>query len=119
MAFEIPEVLAEYLREYKKTGDFNDNRVFHNSKGKPLILGLRKVFMKLTAKCGFPEVTQFHALRHTYTTQLIKACKDLSVVQQQLGHADIRTTMRYSDVTEERKRNAVELLDFGLQENEN
>ena len=50
-------------------------------------------------------------------TQLIKACKDLSVVQQQLGHADIRTTMSYSDVTEERKRNAVELLDFGLQEN--
>ena len=73
--------------------------------------------MKLTEKCGFPEITQFHVLRHTYTTQLIKACKDLSVVQQQLGHADIRTTMRYSNVTEERKRNAVELLDFGLQEN--
>jgi len=57
-------------------------------------------------------------LKHTYTTHLIKACKDLTVVQQQLGHADIRTTMRYSDVTEDRKKSAVELLDFGLQENE-
>jgi len=115
----ISEVLADYLREYKKIGNFNDNRVFHNIKGKPLKPGLRKVFMKLTEKCGFPEVTQFHVLRHTYTTQLIKACKDLSVVQQQLGHADIRTTMRYSDVTEDRKKSAVELLDFGLWQHEN
>ena len=114
----ISEALAEYLIEHKKTDDFTDNRVFHNTKGKPLKPGLRKVFMKLTAKCDFPEITQFHALRHTYTTQLIKACKDFSVVQQQLGHADIRTTMKYSDVSEERKRNTAELLDFGFQANE-
>jgi len=44
----ISETLAKYLREYKKTGDFNDNRVFHNLKGKPLKPGLRKVFIKLT-----------------------------------------------------------------------
>ena len=48
-----------------------------------------------------------------YTTHLIKACKELSVVQQQLGHDNIRTTMKYSDVTEDRKKKAAESLDFG------
>ena len=75
--------------------------------------------MTITKKCGFPEITQFHALRYTYTIHLIKVCKDLTVVQHHLGHADIRTTMRYSDVTEERKRNSVELLDLGFQANDN
>jgi site-specific recombinase XerD len=43
---------------------------------------------------------------------LIKACKDLAVAQEQLGHADIRTTMKYSDMTLERKRKAVEDLAY-------
>jgi integrase len=110
----ISKALADYLREYKNKGKFDDNRVFHNKYGEPLSAGLRKVLTRLTEKCGFSEITQFHALRHTYTTHLIKACKDPSVVQQQLGHSDIRTTMKYSDVTEERKRKAAESLDFGL-----
>ncbi len=71
--------------------------------------------MRVTAKCGFPEVTQFHALRHTYATHLIKSCKDLAVAQEQLGHSDIRTTMRYSDMTLDRKRKAAEELDYGTE----
>jgi integrase len=114
----IPHELAKYLREFKKTPANRDNLVFHNKEGEPLKPGLRKVLTRLTAKCGFPEVTQFHALRHTYATHLIKACKDVTVAQAQLGHADIRTTMKYSDVTEDRKRKAVELLDFGLRSKE-
>jgi site-specific recombinase XerD len=43
---------------------------------------------------------------------LIKTCKDLAVAQEQLGHADIRTTMKYSDMTFERKRKAVEGLAY-------
>jgi integrase len=110
----ISEWLADFLREHKKNSRGKDNRVFHNKDGEQLKPGVRKTLMRLTARCGFPDVTQFHALRHTYATHFIEACKDLSVAQQQLGHADIRTTMRYSDVTEDRKRKAAEMLDYGL-----
>lgn len=102
-----------FLKAYQKLNIHEDDRVFHNKNNEPLRSGLRKFLIRLTKKCGFPEITQFHALRHTYTTHLIKACKDLSIDQQQLGHADIRTTMKYSDVTEDRKRKAAESLKYG------
>jgi len=109
----IPKQLAEFLREHKRKSSAEDNRVFRSKAGGPLNPGLRKALMRLTKKCGFPEVTQFHALRHTYATELIKSSKDLTVAKEQLGHSDIRTTMRYSDLTEDRKRKAAEMLDMG------
>ena len=110
----IPTELVEFLRRFKQENqDYEDNYVFHNKEDKQLKPGLRKALMRLTRDLGFPDVTQFHALRHTYATHLIKACKDLAVAQDQLGHADIRTTMRYSDMTMDRKRKAVEALSFG------
>ena len=115
----IPDELAEFLRIYKnEDANREDDWVFHSSDGEKLRPGLRKALMRLTRKLGFPEVTQFHALRHTYTTHLIGACKDLAVAQAQLGHADIRTTMRYSDMSSDRKRKAVKMLNYGLQEKE-
>ena len=109
----IPNQLADFLRDYRKKKNSKKTKVFLNKDGDELKLGLRKVLMRLTAKCGFSEVTQFHALRHTYATHLIKSCKDLAVAQEQRGHSDIRTTMMYSDMTLERKRKAAEELDYG------
>ncbi len=108
----IPKQLVEFLEKYKKHPSYDDGKVFHNKFGDELKPGLRKILMRLTRRCGFPEVTQFHALRHTYATHLIKASKDLQVAMDQLGHADIRTTMRYSDMTLERKRKAAERLKY-------
>jgi len=108
----VPRQLLDFLQEHKDKSIEKDKRVFHNKDGEELKPGLRKALMRLTRKCGFPEVTQLHALRHTYATHLIKTCKDLAVAQEQLGHADIRTTMKYSDMTLERKRKAVEGLAY-------
>lgn len=109
----IPSEMAEYLRKHKaQSSKYGDEWVFHNRDGEQLKPGLRKSLMRLTKKLGFADVTQFHALRHTYATHLIGACKDVTVAKEQLGHADIRTTMRYTDVTADRKRQAVEMLSF-------
>ena len=109
----IPSELAEYLRKHKvESAEYGDDWVFHNRDGEQLKPGLRKSLMRLTKKLGISEVTQFHALRHTYATHLIGACKDVTVAKEQLGHADIRTTMRYTDITADRKRQAVEMLSF-------
>ncbi len=40
------------------------------------------------------------------------ASKKLTVAKQQLRHADIRTTMRHSDMTLERKRKVAEALKY-------
>lgn len=47
-----------------------------------------------------------HALRHTFGTEMAQRVP-LPVLQSLLGHADIKTTLRYVDVTERAKRAAI------------
>ena len=53
---------------------------------------------------------KFHALRHTYATQLIKNGVDLLTVSRLLGHSSIKTTEVYAHTLEETKIEAVQSL---------
>lgn len=70
--------------------------------------------MWLPREYGFSVVKKCLSLRHTYATHLIKASKDLQVARDQLGHADIRTTIKYSDMIMERKEKAADELYYGI-----
>ena len=60
---------------------------------------------------GF-EGFHFHALRHTYTSNLLKCGALPKDVQEQLGHSDVRTTMNiYAHADRESKRASARLLD--------
>ena len=60
-------------------------------------------------RAGLREIG-WHALRHTFASQLVMRGAPLKVVQELLGHADIRMTMRYSHLSPNVRRDAVELL---------
>jgi integrase len=51
-------------------------------------------FKKACRKAGLDDVN-FHTLRHTFATRLLANGVDLVTVKELLGHADIRTTLRY------------------------
>ncbi len=60
---------------------------------------------------GF-ENFHFHALRHTYTTNLLSNGAMPKDVQELLGHSDVSTTMNvYAHATREAKRTSAKLLD--------
>lgn len=71
--------------------------VFTNKKGNGprgyAMRGIRKAF----TRAGLTNCT-VHTLRHTHATRLIQNGLSIYEVKEILGHADIRTTMRYAHI---------------------
>jgi len=52
----------------------------------------------------------FHALRHTFITELVRSGVDISIIQSMTGHSSADMLLRYSMPSEEDKRMTVERL---------
>lgn len=91
---------TEYLKsEYVFTNPATGNKYFDIKKG----------FNKVLEKAEIKDF-RFHDLRHTAATRMTEVGIDLAVVQEILGHSDIKTTMRYAHPVPERKLKAIEAL---------
>jgi len=93
------EALSIYL---KKRSSSRVKKVFlvekGNYKGKPLSMrGIQKRMECYARKAGLK--VSCHQLRHTMATQLLNADADLVIIQDLLGHNQIRTTQRYCKVS--------------------
>lgn len=64
----------------------------------------------MRAQAIAPEIGNLHPhrLRHTFAHGLLDSSKDVRLVAQALGHSDVRTTMRYTERTEEQIAEAIE-----------
>lgn len=68
------------------------------------------------SKAGVP-VLKLHELRHTFASILSEKCGDQYMVQKVLGHADLRTTERYTHLDFHRLRHVTDhLYDRGPRE---
>ena len=52
-----------------------------------------------------------HMLRHTFATRLYKKNKDLILVQEALGHADLNTSRIYTHFDQDRLKAATSVMD--------
>ena len=57
---------------------------------------LNKAFKRYAGVAGLDPRHTFHSLRRTYASWLVQGGTDLYRVQKLLGHADIKTTMKYA-----------------------
>lgn len=55
-----------------------------------------------------PAATTPHSLRHTFATRAAETGEGIEVVAQLLGHADVRTTMIYAQISDERRRRTID-----------
>ena len=51
-----------------------------------------------------------HCCRHTFATRLLERGVDIRIVQELLGHSNVKVTERYTHTNQARKYDAVNLL---------
>jgi integrase len=81
--------------------------------GKPFT-GISRTWYKLRRKAGLPTNFRIHDLRHSFASRLVSKGQSLYVVQQMLGHADPRTTMRYAHLSMDTQRQAANLVSIQM-----
>ena len=86
----------------------NSPYVFCHENGKPY-LNVRKSFDVALEKCGIINF-RFHDLRHTFASQLVMMGIDIKTVQELMGHKSIEMTLRYSHLSPDHKKKAVDIL---------
>lgn len=98
----------EAILTLTKWGNKNNGLVFPNKDGDPLD-NIKKSWGSLLKDA---KITKFrwHDLRHHFASSLVMVGVDLNTVRELLGHADIRTTLRYAHLAPEHKAEAVNLL---------
>lgn len=66
--------------------------------------------LKWMQDAGITKRVSFHSARHTFATLLLTYGTDLYTVSKLLGHTNIKTTQIYAKVIDEKKAEAVNLL---------
>jgi site-specific recombinase XerD len=113
----IPQELKTHLKAFltwkrDRGEDVSDEAtVFTGQRGPLTRNGVWRVVKGLMAAVGLDPRYATHTCRHSYATHLYRASgADLEVVQEQLGHASIKTTTIYAKVTKEDKARAADAL---------
>jgi integrase/recombinase XerD len=61
----------------------------------------QQVFANALGKAKINKVVGIHGLRHSFATHLLEAGTDIKFIQELLGHNDIKTTLRYTHVSQQ------------------
>jgi len=99
--------VCEMLDNRERVGDF----VFCSNKGKPLRYDKYRLMLQYSCQMAGLKKIGWHTLRHTFASHLVCKGVSLKTIQELLGHADMKMTMRYAHLLPTTLREAINLLD--------
>ncbi len=108
----LPVSISNRVRAYFEARNDANPYVFDSSRGGHLTtMSVQKIIKKATKKAGIEKNVHVHTLRHSYATHLLEQGTDLRIIQRLLGHADIKTTQLYTQVSTALIKNVKSPLD--------
>jgi len=107
------EHIEHDLREWLEYRSSESALLFQSRTGKPLTQAYVSYIMeKMLLVAGIrKEKNGAHMLRHTFATLLYQKNRDLVLVQEALGHADLNTSKIYTHFDKERLKIAANTMD--------
>ncbi len=108
----LPESVLEQLRMYYKEYKPQNYLFEGHYGGQYSVRSVQQVFKDTMKKAKINKKVGVHSLRHSYATHLIEQGTDIRFVQELLGHHNIKTTMIYTNLTDQTKRKIKSPLDF-------
>lgn len=105
-------IIKSNLSNWLEIRSCNHNLLFCNQKGNPLTQAyISRLVEKILLSVGIrKEKNGAHMLRHTFATMLYQKSKDLILVQESLGHADINTSRIYTHFDKERLKKTTDIF---------
>ena len=107
----LSPILLQKLRAYYKMYTPKEFMFEGASGGGYSIRSLQEVFKSAKLKAGNKKGGGIHSLRHSFATHLMEAGTDIRIIQELLGHNNIRTTERYTHVSIKKISNIESPLD--------
>jgi site-specific recombinase XerD len=110
----LGESLLALLRQYYQKARPKGEYLFPGQKPQHHITptAVRQVLRKVIRDTGLSKKVTMHTFRHCFATHLIEAGTDIRVLQVLLGHSSIRTTLRYTHITDRLVQKLVSPLDM-------
>lgn len=99
---------AQVLKELRQRNQLKSPYVFCDSQGRRFY-AVKHSFASACRRAGL-EGFRFHDLRHTFASHLVMNGVGLKAVQELLGHADMKMTMRYAHLSQAHLQEAVAVL---------
>ena len=110
----LGESLLALLRQYYQKARPKGEYLFPGYKPhRPICTtAVRQVLRKVIRETGLAKRVTMHTLRHCFATHLLEAGTDIRILQVLLGHSSIRTTLRYTHITDRLVQKLVSPLDM-------
>ena len=110
--FPLTDREVRALRAWVKERGSTPGPLFPSRNSRPISRRrLDELMKEYGTAAQLPEAKRhFHCLRHSCATDLVERDVDIVLIQDHLGHADIRNTQIYARVSERKRRQIGELL---------